>query len=225
MADQIFRLFSSSDANFESNEAQPKDETNVETEKDSSVTDSSKVEIDILIDSPVGEAPLLNNASNCNEDTAIRKPLLSPVSPTSANGSEPRNLCQQLCAILKSRLLKAHEDAELRFGMSRSETSALLAAESELHNGDLSNDTNESEPSKLVPSCENKENDSEKQSLPSAEEEIPEINDVGQGSFYSLLAVFFFCFLHECFDKTVLSCFFLFFSSKFTLKIGVNMIH
>lgn len=191
MADQIFRLFSSSDANFESNEAQPKDETNVETDKDNSVMDSSKVEIDILIDSPVGDAPLLNNASNCNEDTAIRKPLLSPVSPTSANGSEPRNLCQQLCAILKSRLLKAHEDAELRFGMSRSETSALLAAESELPNGDLSSETNENCENK-VPSCENKENDSEKQSLPSAEEEIPETNDIGQGSFYFFTYLFLF---------------------------------
>lgn len=202
MADQIFRLFSASEANCESNEAQSKEEVNMECDKDINVTDS-KVEIDILIDSPVGDAPILNNASNCNEDTAIRKPLLSPVSPTSANGSEPRNLCQQLCAILKSRLLKAHEDAELRFGMSRSETSALLAAESELQNGDLTNETDESEPSKLLQSSENKENDSEKQSLPSAEEEIPEINSVGQGtsSFFLICNIVFLCGI---FNKIVL---------------------
>lgn len=185
MADQIFRLFSSNESNCETNETQPKDEVNAEAEKESVLTESSKVDIDILIDSPVGDAPILtNNFSYCNEDTANRKPLLSPVSPTSGNGSEPRNLCQQLCAILKSRLLKAHEDAELRFGMSRSETSALLAAESELQqNGDSSVETNSSEPSKSVASSENTEIECEKQSVPNAEEEVVEINDVGQGKF------------------------------------------
>ncbi|KAK8758140.1 hypothetical protein V5799_004223 [Amblyomma americanum] len=31
---------------------------------------------------------------------------------------EPRNICQQLCAILKARLLRAHEDVQVRFGMT-----------------------------------------------------------------------------------------------------------
>ncbi|XP_037523083.1 (E3-independent) E2 ubiquitin-conjugating enzyme isoform X2 [Rhipicephalus sanguineus] len=37
----------------------------------------------------------------------------------SGGGSlEPRNICQQLCAILKARLLRAHEDVQVRFGMT-----------------------------------------------------------------------------------------------------------
>lgn len=181
MADQIFRLFSSNDTNCETAESQPKDGANADLDKENGVMESSKVEIDILIDSPVGDAPMLTAVSNnCIEDMSVRKPLLSPVSPTSGNGSEPRNLCQQLCAILKSRLLKAHEDAEMRFGMPRSETSALLAAEIEqLQNGILPD--GQIEPSNPVANNETKEPDCEEQSLPSAEEEVVELNSVGQG--------------------------------------------
>ncbi|GIY92054.1 hypothetical protein CEXT_46031 [Caerostris extrusa] len=157
MADQIFRLFSSTEANdtreevtTDSEKMNLNDSSKIDIDilidtpqtedslkvKSINQTDSAKVDIDIFIESPTKEStPLLMNHCNVNtcghgnEDGTHRKPLLSPVSPTS---SEPRNLCQQLCAILKSRLLKAHEDAEMRFGMPRSETDALLAAETDL---------------------------------------------------------------------------------------------
>lgn len=194
MADQIFRLFSSNDANCETNEAQSKEDVNAESDKECGMMESSKVEIDILIDSPVGDVPLLtNHSTNFSEDVSNRKPLLSPVSPTSGNGSEPRNLCQQLCAILKSRLLKAHEDAELRFGMPRSETSALLAAENDQQSNVVLPDgeSEQTEPAKLETSNEDKEVVQRKMSVPNADEDV-DMNSVGQGKSLSFLLHLFF---------------------------------
>ncbi|GFS49773.1 hypothetical protein NPIL_418651 [Nephila pilipes] len=218
MADQIFRLFSSSEANSDVNDAREEvafdsersnlnasSKVEIDIRIDSSTTenphlndlsnsektnlnDSSKVDIDIFIESPMKETPpLLTN--HCNEDGTNRKTLLSPVSPTS---SEPRNLCQQLCAILKSRLLKAHEDAELRFGMPRSETSALLAAEAELVTPPEVKmeeaNSGEALPSDKEASTEQKV-DENKSPPPSTEDEIPEANTAGQGVFSMLESV------------------------------------
>ncbi|GFY60737.1 hypothetical protein TNIN_271202 [Trichonephila inaurata madagascariensis] len=214
MADQIFRLFSS-EANADTNDAREeipfdsdKSNTNdpsrveIDIRIDSSAAenthlndvlnanhnDSPKVDIDIFIESPRRETPpLLTN--HCNEDGTNRRALLSPVSPTS---SEPRNLCQQLCAILKTRLLKAHEDAELRFGMPRSETSALLAAEAELvtppevkmeeaNAGEaLPSDKKASEEQKVA---------EDKPPSSNTEEEVSVTNAVGQGMFSMLESV------------------------------------
>ncbi|KAL1442180.1 hypothetical protein MTO96_030891, partial [Rhipicephalus appendiculatus] len=62
------------------------------------------------------------------EETGAQHPTNpQPRKPTSVScrlegsggGSlEPRNICQQLCAILKARLLRAHEDVQVRFGMT-----------------------------------------------------------------------------------------------------------
>ncbi|XP_055938770.1 (E3-independent) E2 ubiquitin-conjugating enzyme UBE2O-like isoform X2 [Argiope bruennichi] len=210
MADQIFRLFSSNDANSDANEAKEdvadsektlvNDSSKIDIDilidsskaEDSSeienanINDSSKVDIDIFIESPIKESPpLLTN--HCNEDGTNRKPLLSPVSPTS---SEPRNLCQQLCAILKSRLLKAHEDAEQRFGMPRSETSALLAAELE----QVTPAVEKTEESEIPPNDKNTQTTEqtvpEEKPPPSIvlDDEAPEINS-GQGVFSILESV------------------------------------
>ncbi|XP_035223803.1 (E3-independent) E2 ubiquitin-conjugating enzyme-like isoform X2 [Stegodyphus dumicola] len=189
MADQIFRLFSSNDPTSDVNESQSKDEVISDFDKINNVSDSPKVEIDIFIESPC-DAPLPTiNSVNCNEDMTNRKPLLSPVSPTSGNGSEPRNLCQQLCAILKSRLLKAHEDAELRFGMPRSETDALLAAENELLPKDASSkDTSQGESANKNLTNENEVLES-KEALNNLEDHSSEFNSAGQGIFSMLESV------------------------------------
>ncbi|GFR31137.1 hypothetical protein TNCT_501892 [Trichonephila clavata] len=214
MADQIFRLFSS-EANADTNDAREeipfdsdKSNTNdpsrveIDIRIDSSAAenthlndvlntnhnDSPKVDIDIFIESPRRETPpLLTN--HCNEDGTNRRALLSPVSPTS---SEPRNLCQQLCAILKTRLLKAHEDAELRFGMPRSETSALLAAEAELVTPPEVKmeeaNAGEALPSDKEASEEQKAAE-DKPPSSNTEEEVSAMNAVGQGMFSMLESV------------------------------------
>ncbi|XP_042903000.1 (E3-independent) E2 ubiquitin-conjugating enzyme UBE2O isoform X2 [Parasteatoda tepidariorum] len=185
MADQIFRLFSTNDANTDVSEPQPKEENVPESE---SVTDSSKVDIDILIESPSDPAPTFF-FTNCNDDCSNKKPLLSPVSPTSGNTSEPRNLCQQLCSILKSRLLKAHEDAELRFGMPRSETSALLAADAEqIPKVPIKKDSEVNESVEDTVGEEHKE-PAEKESTPNPEEDLPDETSLGQGTFSMLESV------------------------------------
>ncbi|XP_054717726.1 (E3-independent) E2 ubiquitin-conjugating enzyme-like isoform X2 [Uloborus diversus] len=190
MADQIFRLFSSSDASAEVNETLPKEEFNVESDRRKSATDSSKVEIDIRIESPSGdEPPPTLNSMSLSEDVSNKKPLLSPVSPTSGSGNEPRNLCQQLCAILKSRLLKAHEDAELRFGMPRSETSALLAAENEQSQTVPSENSTQSELTNNIANEGSNESKDVKQLLSGADESISENNTAGQGIFSLLESV------------------------------------
>ncbi|KAG8188229.1 hypothetical protein JTE90_021250 [Oedothorax gibbosus] len=125
MADQIFRLFSTT--------ATAEPPTPHEPSPPPKEASPEPQVVGIRIESPTSEPssplqpPTVGDLSSpaAGWEEGKGRPLLSP-------SSEPRNLCQQLCAILKSRLLKAHEDAEIRFGMPRSETSAgLLAAEEE----------------------------------------------------------------------------------------------
>ncbi|XP_067123691.1 (E3-independent) E2 ubiquitin-conjugating enzyme isoform X1 [Centruroides vittatus] len=122
VADQISRLFSVIDSEIT-------DESGIDARVENSVnldTNDAIKDIQHELESKINiekeEIEIENgiDMKNRNQNELI--------SPTSVNSSEPRNVCRQLCSILKSRLLKAHEDVEQRFGMSaNSANSALLA--------------------------------------------------------------------------------------------------
>ncbi|XP_023240640.1 (E3-independent) E2 ubiquitin-conjugating enzyme UBE2O-like isoform X2 [Centruroides sculpturatus] len=122
VADQISRLFSVIDSEIT-------DESGIDARVENSVnldTNDAIKDIQHELESKINiekeEIEIENgiDMKNKNQNELI--------SPTSVNSSEPRNVCRQLCSILKSRLLKAHEDVEQRFGMSaNSANSALLA--------------------------------------------------------------------------------------------------
>lgn len=146
MADQISRLFSitvnepGSEAS-EATLAQTTDELNscLESTKDSieSVTEAARIELNEIINSS-DSSTLLSSENPLNKvdssgDTSVKTSgaLLSPVE-VPVTGNESRNICQQLCTMLKTRLLKAHENVERRFGMSpNTATTAMLAAEND----------------------------------------------------------------------------------------------
>ncbi|KAH6943253.1 hypothetical protein HPB50_017979 [Hyalomma asiaticum] len=108
VSEQITRLFSASlDAALHDELSTPDiPEENVINEQLQSPTQPTKEETAAQPQHPTAPQPRKPTSVSCRLEGG-------------GGGSlEPRNICQQLCAILKARLLRAHEDVQVRFGMT-----------------------------------------------------------------------------------------------------------
>ncbi|XP_077526737.1 (E3-independent) E2 ubiquitin-conjugating enzyme UBE2O isoform X2 [Haemaphysalis longicornis] len=94
---------------------------------------------------------------------------------------ESRNICQQLCAILKARLLRAHEDVQVRFGMTPAQVQIAATDDvSELDTAFLA--SSDDDPTEPPASAETTPKESE-ESLPSAADEGMDAEGKGLGVF------------------------------------------
>ncbi|CAN8002282.1 unnamed protein product [Ixodes hexagonus] len=122
VSDQIMRLFSASldsataslrsDGGLEANgdENSGSEQVQVEYRRGCACPHTQEA-VPPAVESPHPRRP---TSVSCRLDTA-------PLS------LEPRNLCQQLCAIIKARLLQAHEDVQVRFGMSPAQLESVVS--------------------------------------------------------------------------------------------------
>ncbi|XP_076325181.1 (E3-independent) E2 ubiquitin-conjugating enzyme UBE2O-like isoform X1 [Tachypleus tridentatus] len=125
MADQILRLFSGTEQCNECSKHKLAPKGN-DTESENVLASRKKDVCMCKLDSELESVSCSLNNIYIPVDTSegsVTTGQVTSLLPQSGGSMEPRNVCRTLCALLKSRLLKAHQDVERWFGMS----SAALA--------------------------------------------------------------------------------------------------